>query len=334
MKAAAFVGVKDIRVVDIAMPAAGRDGVVVRMRACGVCGTDMHVYNAGLFIEASTRTIEGHAIIGHEFAGDIVEAGPDAQAAGWRIGDRVLSTHNKGGMAEYVQIPSERLKDLYRIPDGVSYAAAATVEALCNPVHSFHLREPQDSDTVAIFGCGAIGLGYLQVVKARSGARTIASDVSPLRLETARRLGADAVVNARETDAVAEIKRLTGERPMRYVKGTAGGVDIAVECAGKRITLQGAIDVVKPMGATVVVAAAYEEILPLDPNLVMFKYMTIYGSMGYSDAETGEAVELVGSGRADRDSLVSHRIPLAQAADAFAVQADVFRSIKVVVVSE
>ena len=331
MKAAAFFGRKDIRVVDVEEPVAGNDGVVVSVHACGICGTDMHVFNSELFIEASTKVIDGHRIIGHEFIGDIVEVGPEV--TGWQVGDRVASVHNKGGMAEYVHVPGRWLKDLYRLPPDLPDKAAVTLEPFCNPVHSFHLREPRDGDTVAIFGCGIIGLGYLQMVKAHARVRTVVVDLSPLRLDMARKLGADLVINARETDPVQEIMKFTGEHYVRYLNKPSGRCDIAIECAGQPVTLEQALQVVKPVDGTVIVAAAYEDILPLDPNLLLLKHISLYGSMGYKDEEAAEALRLISSGKVQRDLLVTHTFPLEQAHEAFRVQGNLSVSIKVVVVN-
>ena len=331
MKAVAFLGKKDVRVVEVEKPVAGSDGVVVRVYACGICGTDMHVYSSDLFTDVSTKLIDGYRIIGHEFTGEIVEVGRDV--TGWAVGDRVVSVHNKGGMAEYVHVPGRWLKDLYRIPPDLSYKVAATLEPFCNPVHSFHLHEPKDSETVVIFGAGILGLGHLQVIKAYTQARTIVVDISPLRLETARRVGADVVINARETDTVQEIKRITGEYPVRYLNKPAGGCDVAFECAGLPLTLGQAFEVIRPRGA-VVIAALYEGILPLDPNLVTLKHATVYGSMGYTDAEAQEALDLIASRRVQRDLLVTHSFPLDRAAEAFQVQGDAKTAVKVLVVNE
>jgi threonine dehydrogenase-like Zn-dependent dehydrogenase len=334
MKAAAFFGKKDIRIVEVAAPTAGSDGVVVHMRACGICGTDMHVYNSGLFVEVCTSGIDGHRIIGHEFAGDLVEVSADAAAAGWRVGDRVVSVHNKGGLAEYVHIPGRWLRDLHRIPSDLPYTAAATVEPFCNPVHSFHQREPHDGETVAIFGAGVIGLGYLQMVKAHTRARTIVVDISPRRLEIAGAVGADVMLDARSTDPIVAIKQLTGEYPVRYSSKTAGGCDIAIDCAGRPRTLAQALEVVKPQGGAVLLAGIFEETLPFDPNLVLFKHMTIHASMGYTPAEAAEAVRLIAGGVVRREILVSHTFPLAEVEEAFRIQGNSSVSVKVVLVNE
>ena len=332
MKAAAFFGKKDVRLVDLEEPVAGRDSLVMKVRACGICGTDVHAFNWDLLTGSVTATIDGHRIFGHEFAGEIVEVGKDV--VGWRVGDRAASVHNRGGMAEYARVPGNRLKDLYRIPAHLPYAVAATLEPLCVSVHCFHLRPPADGETVAIFGCGVIGLGYLQAVKAYTRARTIVVDVSPLRLETARKLGAAAALNAAEVDPVREIKNLTGEYPMRHYKTPAGGCDIAIECSGKPAVLNQALEVLKPARGVAIIAGVYEQILPaIDPNTVMLKNMTVLGSQGFNDEEVDESLRLMAGGQVLRAPLVSHTIPLERAPEAFLVQSDPAVSVKVVVVN-
>jgi threonine dehydrogenase-like Zn-dependent dehydrogenase len=331
MKAVAVLGKKDLRIVDVSKPSCPSDGVIVRVRASGICGSDLHVVNADLWTEALTVDIDGYRIIGHEFAGEIVEVGPTATR--WQIGDRVTSVHNKGAMAEYVAVPANRLNDLYAVPPHVSYEIAATLEPLCTPVHAWHLRPARDGDTVAIFGSGVIGLGYLQVVKAYTKARTIVVDVSPFRLDVARKLGAEVTLNAREVDPVVEIKRLSGERHMRYHKKSSGECDIAVEAAGKSFTLDQAMEVVKPIDGAVIVAAGYEDSVPFDANQVTTKNIALLGSWGYTGGEPAEAFELITGGRAPRDLLVTHTFPLDQAVEAFRVQGDAGVSVKVVLVN-
>jgi threonine dehydrogenase-like Zn-dependent dehydrogenase len=302
------------------------------MKACGICGTDMHVYNSALLVEASTKNISDHLIIGHEFTGEIVEVGSDA--GGFRPGDRVASVHNKGGLAEYVAVGGDRLKNLFTLPDHVSYKTAATLEPLCNPVHSFHMREPNDDETVALFGAGVIGLGYLQALRAHSKARAIVVDISDFKLDVAREIGASETINAKKTDAVKKIKELTGEHPVRYQPLTAGSCDVAVDCAGIPITLRQCLEVLKPENGTAIIAAIYEDEIPIDANMVVFKYMSVLGSMGYYPEETEEALRLIADGRVNRDVLITHTLPLEDAARGFEIQGDPEKSIKVVISNE
>jgi len=331
MKAAAYFGVKDIRIVDIKKPEIDDHGVLIKMRACGICGSDVHVYNSGLLLEDSTKEVDNYRIIGHEFTGEIVETGRNVR--GFKTGDRVVSVHNKGGMAEYVEVPGDRLKNLFILPNGLKYETAATLEPLCNPTHSFHLREPRDDETVAIFGSGIIGLGYLQNVKARTKARTIIVDVSDRRLEVAKKCGADIVINARKEDPVKKIKEITGDYYVRYQKKSAGGCQVSVDCAGTPLTLQQCFEVLHPEKGTAIIAAIYEDEAIIDPNMLLFKYMTVHGSMGYFEHETQEALDLIASGKVNRDILISHTLPLEKAPEGFAIQADPVESMKVILVS-
>ncbi len=332
MKAAAFFGVKDIRVVDVKKPEVEDDGVLIKMKACGICGSDMHVYNSDLLTKDSTKEMDGYRIIGHEFTGVIVKVGNKVN--NFKTGDRVASVHNKGGMAEYIEVHGDRLKNLFNIPEGISFETAATLEPFCNPMHSFHLRKPKDGETVAVFGLGIIGLGYLQIVKANTNAKTIAVDISEIRLKTAEKIGADVVINAREEDPVKKIKELTGEHYVRYQDKTAGGCDISIDCAGMPLTLGQCFEVLKPENGTVVIASIFEDMFTVDPNMIVLKYMQILGSMGYYVSETKEALDLIAGKKVNRDILISHRFPLEQAAEAFRAQSNANESIKVMITDE
>ncbi|MFW6139325.1 MAG: zinc-dependent alcohol dehydrogenase [Spirochaetota bacterium] len=332
MKAAAFMGKKDIRVVEVPEPRLEEDGVIIKMKACGICGSDMHVYNSDLLTEDSTEVIQNYRIIGHEFTGEIVEVGKKVEY--FKPGDRVASVHNKGGMAEYVEVHGKRLNNLFKIPEGISYETAATLEPFCNPMHSFYMRELKDQETVAIFGAGIIGLGYLQIVKTYTDARTIAVDISSLRLEAAKKIGADEVINPRNQDPVRTIKKLTSEHYVRYQDKTAGGCDVSIDCAGIPLTFEQCLEVLKPENGTAIIAAVYEDTARIDPNMILFKYMSILGSMGYSPSETREALHLTGSGKVNRDILITQKYPLDQAAQGFETQGKPHQCIKVVILSD
>ncbi len=332
MKAAAVFGVKDIRLVNVSDPECNPDGVVIKVKACGICGSDMHVYNSGLLLEDSTKEIDGYRIIGHEFTGEIIEVGKDVKD--FKVGDRVASVHNKGGMAEFNEVHGDRLKNLYKLPENLDYITAATLEPFCNPVHSYHLKEPKDTDTVAIFGAGVIGLGYLQVVKAYTKAKTIITDVSNFRLNIAKEIGADIVINAKNENPVKKIKELTGDYYVRYQKKTAGGCDIAIDCAGIPLTFAQTLEVLKPEYGTAIIAAIYEDTVSVDPNMIIFKYMQILGSMGYFPEETEEALNLIASGKVNRNILITHKFPLDKAPEAFKMQGNPEESVKVMVIPE
>ena len=330
MKAAAVFGIKDIRLVKVSDPVCEPDGVIIKVKACGICGSDMHVYNSGLLLEDSTKEIDRYRIIGHEFTGEIIEVGEDVKS--FKIGDRVASVHNKGGMAEYNEVHGKRLNNLYKIPENLDYFTTATLEPFCNPVHSFHLKEPKDSDTVAIFGSGVIGLGYLQIVKAHTKAKTIITDISDFRLNIAKQIGANIIINAKHEDPVKKIKEITGDHYVRYQKKSAGGCDIAVDCAGIPLTFGQTMEVLQPDYGTAIIAAIYEEDVRVDPSMIIFKYMEILGSMGYYPNETEEALNLIASEKVNRDILITHKIGIDDVAKAFKTQGNAAESIKVMVI--
>lgn len=331
MKAAAYLGKREIRIVEVPVPKVVNDGVLVKMKACGICGTDMHVYKSGIMVEDSTKLIDGYRIIGHEFSGEIVDKGKGVSR--YQVGDSVASVHNKGGMAEYIEIHGESLKNLFTFPRGVSFITTATLEPLCNPLHSYYLQVPRKNEIVAIFGAGIIGLGYLQIVKHKTEAETIVVDVSDLRLEKAKRIGATHVINALHEDPVQKIKRLTGEYSVRYHKESAGRCDITIDCAGLPLTFRQCLELVKPQNGTMIIAALYEKSAAIDPNTILLKYMSVLGSMGYLESETREALDLIVQEKIDRGMLVTHQFPLEKVEEAFSKQGNPEESVKVMLTS-
>ena len=132
MKAAAFMGKRDIRLVDVPEPKIDDNGLLIKVHACGICGSDIHVYNSDLLTEDSTKVIGDYRIIGHEFTGEIVEVGKNLKT--FKVGERVASVHNKGGLAEYVEIPGDRLKNLFKLPDGLRGKGGGTRNVGLAPV--------------------------------------------------------------------------------------------------------------------------------------------------------------------------------------------------------
>ncbi len=327
MKAIEVTGKRRVKNVELPDPEVREDGIVIRLEACGVCGTDVHGYSTNKYLDTLTRRINGHDIIGHEFTGTVVEVGEEVSE--FRAGDRVLSVHNKGGMAELIELHGEDLKDVYQVPESIDTRSAATVEPLAVSVHAYRLEEPSDDDTVVVFGAGVIGLGYLQVVKALTEATVIVVEVSKPRLEKARELGADHLIDAGSEDVLSRIKELTGEHPVRYHDETAGGCDIAIDCAGATHTAQQMLEALKPTGGTAIAIAFYGGTVPVDPTLINLKEITILGSQSYVDRDVREAIELLDRGAIDRNSLISHTYPLEQVDRAFATQANTDESVKV-----
>lgn len=192
MNAANFIGPGKIEMRDDATqpePLAGE--VIVAVKACGICGSDLHMYRNGSLRERLVReTPEGYQVPGHEFAGTIAMIG--AGVDGWRLGERVVGvTGFGGGMAEYVAVPANPFQ-LVRIPGGVSVQEAATTEPLADGLQMVRKAAIRPGENVVVFGVGIIGLGVIQAIRALgiNAGQIIAVDVQDARLEKALKVGA------------------------------------------------------------------------------------------------------------------------------------------------
>lgn len=315
MTAAVYYGPGDIRVERILrpMPAAGE--VLVKVHACGICGSDLHVYRRGMW-EDLGRDVGHGRVLGHEHSGIVAEVGAGVDRV--RVGDRVVMA-GLGGFAEYVPVDANERR-LFPLPESVSFEEAATIEPLAASVHAAELAAPADDQTVVILGAGIIGLGCLQALKATSAARIIVIDSVPLRLKMARRLGADEVVDLRKLNPVEAVIGLTGEAPRAGVMTYRGGqADVVIDAAGAPASTQQGLEMLRP-GGRLVLIALFEESGTLDRNQIVRKGVTLYGSWGWSVDHFQRALELVASGAIDRRPLITHRFPLDQAPEAFALQ--------------
>jgi 2-desacetyl-2-hydroxyethyl bacteriochlorophyllide A dehydrogenase len=340
MKAAVFKGIKDVRVEDVAEPEAGPDDVVVAVRACGICGSDLHTYLHGSFVEPGQ-------VMGHEFAGEVIAAGDDVR--GLVVGDRVTASPivpcgdcprcaegrynlcalawttgiaygRPGAFAERVRIPhSVAGENVFKLADDVSDEAGATVEPLAVAVHAVRLVGDVTGQTALVLGLGAIGQQVVQVLRAAGAERVIGIDLSPLRLEAAAVLGAEAVDGSAGIDAA-----LAGAlRP-------GGEVDVVFECSGVPALAASALEVVKG-GGTIVVLALYDDPVTFNPTVLVQKEIRLQGSIAYTSDDFAEAVALISRGAVQAAPLITQRESLDSVAEAFEVQLQKDRSLKVLV---
>ena len=221
MKAAIFHEAMKVTMEEVPAPKIGDADILVRARACGICGSDLHMYRLGVFAEVLCRQSEGGMIPGHEFAGEVAEVGKDVE--GIAVGDRVTAI-TFGGMAEYVPITPALLGfNVYKVPEEVGWVEAATTEPLANSLHATQLGTPADGQNAMIFGAGIIGLGVVQSFKVMGFDlnKLIMVDVSDRRLAMAKELGVDEVINAAKEDVYARAMELTGEVPIEIIQGAA-----------------------------------------------------------------------------------------------------------------
>jgi (R,R)-butanediol dehydrogenase / meso-butanediol dehydrogenase / diacetyl reductase len=339
MKAAVFRGVEDMQVEDVPEPEGGPDDVVVAVKAVGVCGSDLHTYLHGSFVQPGQ-------IMGHEFAGEVIAAGE--QVEGVAVGDRLtasplvpcndcprcaegrynlcaaawtqgLAYGRPGAFAERIRIPHPVPgQNVFPLSDEISDEAGALVEPLAVAVHAVKLAEPVEGTTALVLGLGTIGLQVVQALRARGAGRIIGVDLSKLRLEAAGKLGAEA---------------LDGAGGLDEVLGDALGsdeIDLVFECSGVPALANEAIERVRA-GGTIVVLALFDDPVTFNPTMLVQKEIRLQGSIAYTGEDFADAVEMVRNGQAQSDELITHREALADISDAFGVQLDKERSIKVLV---
>jgi L-iditol 2-dehydrogenase len=311
----------------VPVPDLADDDVLVRVRACGICGSDVHGY------DGSTGRRIPPLIMGHEAAGAVERIG--RQVSGFAPGDRVTfdSTvycgaceycrrgdvnlcdnrrvlgvscadyRRDGAFAEYVAVPS---RIVYRLPDAIPFDHAAIIEALAVAVHAVGLHPPAPGDRVAVFGCGMIGLLVLQVLRDRGCQDIVAVDVDPDRLALAARLGAGSTIDAGTTDVPGAVRGLTGGR----------GADLALEAVGVTPTVQAAVRSVRKGGAVTLIGNVSPAVeLPLQE--VVTRQLTLHGSCA-SSGEYPACIDLLARGAIDVAPLISATAPLEEGADWFA----------------
>jgi threonine dehydrogenase-like Zn-dependent dehydrogenase len=322
---------------DVAIPQPGADEVLVRVKTCGICGSDMHLYrtNAHRGPGLLRVTDEGYEIPGHEYSGVIERVG--ARVTGWQAGDRVVGVTGGGAFAEWVPVPVNPWQ-LVRIPEGVSYDEAATTEPLADALQMVRLAQVARGENVVVFGVGIIGLGVIQALRALDMpvGQILAIDVSAARLDMAIEVGASHAFNPRDADVIDLAGKACGLVPTVFPPMHPPDIAVVFDCAGYLKHMQGppplqtAFELLRPQGGRVICFGAYEGQVTLDLTYLIEKQIRVIGSMGYAPEELTQALELMASGKVDRRKLISSSFPLSQISEAFAMQGD-GRAIKVLV---
>jgi 2-desacetyl-2-hydroxyethyl bacteriochlorophyllide A dehydrogenase len=320
------------------MPEAGDDEIMIKIKACGICGSDLHMYKLDLHTDKLCRETSKGGIPGHEFSGDVVKVGKNVQNL--QIGDRVAAVSRGGGMAQFNPVMVFPGFNVFKLPPEVGYEEAATLEPLANSLHATLRGHPVKGENAVVFGAGIIGLGIVQCLKALEIGlnKIVVVDVSDSRLNMAMKLGADETVNAARTDPEVKIREIMGWTPlMIYPEESSAMVDVVYDCVGyiKERTeppvIQQAINLVKEFTGRIVVHGLFEEIVSLDLSPFVMKQVDVLGSFAFSPDEIAQALELIQAGKVNRKQIISHEYPLDQAGQAFDMQCDVDNSVKVIV---
>ena len=285
MKSVQVTGVGTSAVVDVPTPVAGPADVLVRMRACGICGSDtFYIARGGI------PPREGATPIGHEPAGEVVEVG--AEVSGIAVGDHVVinpiasrtaligSGGSQGALSEFLLIENAvRGVALQVISKEVPFEVAALNEPMAVARHAVNRTEPKPGDKVVVFGAGPIGLGAAIGYKLSGASSVVVVDILPARLEKALAVGADAVINSADEDVFERLVELHGAGATAMGHPRAG-TDIFLDAAGAPAVIDTALSAAKHR-ATLGVVAVHKKPVPIDFQAVLASEVTIVTSMGY-----------------------------------------------------
>jgi 2-desacetyl-2-hydroxyethyl bacteriochlorophyllide A dehydrogenase len=312
--------VNDVRLDPYERPAAGANDVVVRMKACGICGSDLSYIKNGGIPTPGTRTA-----LGHEGAGEILEVGSDVE--GLQVGQKVIvnpmntpsfigSGGPEGAFTEELLVRDGRLNDsLLPIPEGISYDIAAMCEPLAVALHGVNRAEVKAGDKLVIFGCGPIGLGMVMWAVDR-GSDVVAVDLAEERLERARTLGARTINPATE-DLVAQVKALHGAE--MYFGRERASTDAYIDAAGAPSILGDVVRMAK-RHARHVITAAYLKPIELPAGPMLTSEMTITTAVGYP-TEFPDVIAAMPRLRDKIATLISHTLPFGDVLDGLKIAA-------------
>jgi len=329
-------GPRNFKVENVSKPTLEPDGAIIRVKACGICGSDLHLYHQG----GSPQALR---ILGHEFSGEVAEVGVNVTDI--KAGDRV-AIGGAGAYAEYVGIPRVVLNwNIFPLPDDMSYEVGATIEPASVGVNAANRAEPKTDDVVVVLGAGMIGQGTWQAFKAMGVSKVIVSEIGKKRLEITKSLGADIVINAAEENPVEIINEIT----------SGEGADIVAECAGSTSALQQASEMVRgggywqniqmmlrdeprphgraaidilSDGGKIMLVASYEDRVEWQPTIIMAKGVRMIGCIA---GRLGEALDLMRVGKINTAPLITHEFPLDKITEAFETQANPEETVKVVI---
>jgi 2-desacetyl-2-hydroxyethyl bacteriochlorophyllide A dehydrogenase len=347
MFAAVYTQGKGFDVLDVPLPQAGDDELLVRVKASSICGTDLRIIKSG-----QRKLNEGDSVVlGHEFTGVVEQAG-EKVAAQFPVGSRLGVAPNigcgscpmcaralpnmcpnysayginiDGAHTELVVIRHDSIAQgsVMKLPEGLPFYRASLIEPLSCAVHGVRTTRMEMGERVLIFGAGPIGLLHVQLSRLNGAGMVIAADLQADRLKTARSCGADVVVNSREQDVREEVMRLTD----------GDGVDVIITACSVPEIQEQSIDLLAPFGRVCFFGGLPKDRphITIDSNAVHYKSLVVTGMTGGSPHDYRTALDLIASGRIDVEPLISHRCARGDMREAFDIALDGKEASKIVI---
>lgn len=324
MKALMYKGPRKMEIVDLQKPIPQEGELLLKIKACGICGSDVHGY-LGI---TGRRTAP--MVMGHEFSAEVAGLG-EGTTGDFHIGDRVVvqpclscwkcekcrEGYNNvcdtrrflgvmdcnGAMQEYLCVPE---KVVYKLPDNMSYSMGALIEAIAVAYSGVKKAGDLSGKNIVIIGAGTIGQLALKVVKTKNPKKVVISDLSDFRLEIAKKMGADITVNPGNEDF------------MEKVRSAFDGnlADISIEAVGISATVGQAIAALKPQGTCVWLGNS-AKMIELNMQSVVTQELKIYGSYIYTHKDFGETIDFINKNNLDLSAIISKEITLEEAPQMF-----------------
>ena len=311
---------------DVAVPEIPAGGLLLKILACGLCGSDLRTLRMG------HRKVTFPWTIGHEICGTVEEVG-SAYAGQWRVGERLsvgplaycgicdfcfagqyelcenyreIAQAWPGGFAEYIAIPKECVErgTILPAPESVDPAFAAIIEPMSSCVHAQEKGQVGLGDTVVIIGSGPIGCTHISLARARGAVKIILVDIVDERLELAEAFEPDCMINASQVDTVEEVRRITNGK----------GADVVITATPAPVAVVQAVEIARKNGRILLFGGLPKENSKpgVDMNLVHYNALQLIGTTIFAPRHFHTALQLVSSGKIPADKLVTHRFPLAE----------------------
>jgi len=341
MKAAIYYSLEDIRIENMPTPKIGRNEMLVEMKACSICGSDLMEW----YLEKRAPLV-----LGHEPTGIVTETGSEVE--NFQVGDRVFVHHHvacltchyclqgdytmceqfshthiePGGFAQFFKVPAPNLQiDTLKIPSTLSFEEATLIEPVGCCIRAQNKARIRKGDTVAIIGAGPSGIIHAMLAKISGAAKVLITDLIDFRLKMAEKLGADLAVNAQRENVAEKVREITENR----------GADVVIVTAPNVGAVEEGLQMVRRGGKLLLFAPTQpNQHARLSPHRLFFSEISIIPSYSVSHIETRTALQLISSGRIKAKELITHRFPLSQTKEAFQTAAKDKKCLKVVVLNE
>lgn len=336
MQVAMYYSNRDVRIEEMRIPEIGDDEILVKVVASGICGSDVLEWY---------RKKKAPLVLGHEISGEIVEVGRGVKK--YKVGERVFVSHhipcntchyclrghhtacetlhttnfNPGGFAQYLQVPRLNVdRGVFPLPPEVSFEEGAFIEPLACVVRGQRIAGLEPGQSVLVLGSGISGILHILTAKALGAGRILATDINDYRKQKAEEFGAEAVIDAHD-DVPARVRELNGGR----------GVDLVIICTGALPAFNQAFKSVD-RGGTVMFFATTDPgtEVKVPVNEFWRNEIKLMPSYGNAPLDAVEAIELIRSRRISVKEMITHRLPLTEAAEGFRLVAEGRESLKVI----